>query len=304
MLDLGQKDEKLVAITAAMEDGTGLSAFHRRFPERFFDVGIAEEHAVTFAAGLAAAGLHPVFAVYSSFLQRGFDQMIHDVCLQNLPVVFAIDRAGLVGSDGETHQGVFDLSYLSMIPNMTVMAPKNKWELADMLRFAVKLGTPVALRYARGTAYEGFHEYREPILFGKSEMIYEEDSIALLCVGNMFETGANVYENLHAMGYHCSLVNARFVKPIDEELLTELSTKHKLIVTIEENVRAGGYGEKVQEFISDHRLPLHTLTIAIPDEYVEHGNANVLRKEVKMDTDAITERIVAAFTQEEPKKDR
>ena len=304
MLDLGQKDEKLVAITAAMEDGTGLSAFHRRFPERFFDVGIAEEHAVTFAAGLAAAGLHPVFAVYSSFLQRGFDQMIHDVCLQNLPVVFAIDRAGLVGSDGETHQGVFDLSYLSMIPNMTVMAPKNKWELADMLRFAVKLGTPVALRYARGTAYEGFHEYREPILFGKSEMIYEEDSIALLCVGNMFETGANVYENLHAMGYHCSLVNARFVKPIDEELLTELSTKHKLVVTIEENVRAGGYGEKVQEFISDHRLPLHTLTIAIPDEYVEHGNVNVLRKEVKMDTDAITERIVAAFTQEEPKKDR
>ncbi len=304
MLDLGQKDEKLVAITAAMEDGTGLSAFHRRFPERFFDVGIAEEHAVTFAAGLAAAGLHPVFAVYSSFLQRGFDQMIHDVCLQNLPVVFAIDRAGLVGSDGETHQGVFDLSYLSMIPNMTVMAPKNKWELADMLRFAVKLGTPVALRYARGTAYEGFHEYREPILFGKSEMIYEEDSIALLCVGNMFETGANVYENLHAMGYHCSLVNARFVKPIDEELLTELSMKHKLVVTIEENVRAGGYGEKVQEFISDHRLPLHTLTIAIPDEYVEHGNVNVLRKEVKMDTDAITERIVAAFTQEEPKKDR
>lgn len=304
MLDLGQKDEKLVAITAAMEDGTGLSAFHRRFPERFFDVGIAEEHAVTFAAGLAAAGLHPVFAVYSSFLQRGFDQMIHDVCLQNLPVVFAIDRAGLVGSDGETHQGVFDLSYLSMIPNMTVMAPKNKWELADMLRFAVKLGTPVALRYARGTAYEGFHEYREPILFGKSEMIYEEDSIALLCVGNMFETGANVYENLHAMGYHCSLVNVRFVKPIDEELLTELSTKHKLIVTIEENVRAGGYGEKVQEFVSDHRLPLHTLTIAIPDEYVEHGNVNVLRKEVKMDTDAITERIVAAFTQEEPKKDR
>ena len=304
MLDLGQKDEKLVAITAAMEDGTGLLAFHRRFPERFFDVGIAEEHAVTFAAGLAAAGLHPVFAVYSSFLQRGFDQMIHDVCLQNLPVVFAIDRAGLVGSDGETHQGVFDLSYLSMIPNMTVMAPKNKWELADMLRFAVKLGTPVALRYARGTAYEGFHEYREPILFGKSEMIYAEDSIALLCVGNMFETGANVYENLHAMGYHCSLVNARFVKPIDEELLTELSTKHKLVVTIEENVRAGGYGEKVQEFISDHRLPLHTLTIAIPDEYVEHGNVNVLRKEVKMDTDAITERIVAAFTQEEPKMDR
>ena len=286
-----------------MEDGTGLSAFHERFPNRFFDVGIAEEHAVTFAAGLAAGGLHPVFAVYSSFLQRGFDQMIHDVCLQNLPVVFAIDRAGLVGSDGETHQGVFDLSYLSMVPNMTVMAPKNKWELADMLRFAVKLGTPVALRYARGTAYEGFRESREPIVFGKSEMIYEEDSIALLCVGNMFESGAAVRENLLAMGYHCSLINARFIKPIDEELLTELAKNHTFVVTIEENVRTGGYGDKVQEFVSDHHLSLQTLTIALPDEYVEHGNVNVLRKEVKMDVDTITERIVSAFTQEEPKKD-
>lgn len=230
--------------------------------------------------------------------------MIHDVCLQNLPVVFAIDRAGLVGSDGETHQGVFDLSYLSMIPNMTVMAPKNKWELADMLRFAVKLEAPVALRYARGTAYEGFSEYREPILYGKSEVIYEEKCIALLCVGNMFETGAIVYENLHSMGYACSLINARFVKPVDEELLTELSEKHKLVVTIEENVRTGGYGEKVQEFISDQRLPLQTLAIALPDEYVEHGNVNVLRKEMKMDTDAITAQIVKAFTREEPKKDR
>ncbi len=303
MLDLGQKDDKLVAITAAMEDGTGLSAFHKRFPNRFFDVGIAEEHAVTFASGLAAGGMHPVFAVYSSFLQRGFDQMIHDVCLQNLPVVFAIDRAGLVGSDGETHQGVFDLSYLSMIPNMTVMAPKNKWELADMIRFAVKLGTPVALRYSRGTAYEGFREYREPIVFGKSEVIYEEDSIALLCVGNMFESGVAVREKLIAMGYHCSLVNARFVKPIDEELLTELAKKHTLVVTIEENVRTGGYGNKVQEFVSDYLLPLQTLTIALPDEYVEHGNVNVLRKEVKMDVDTITERIVAAFTHEEPKKE-
>ena len=190
-----------------------------------------------------------------------------------------------------------------MIPNMTVMAPKNKWELADMIRFAVKLGTPVALRYSRGTAYEGFREYREPIVFGKSEVIYEEDSIALLCVGSMFESGVAVREKLLAMGYHCSLVNARFVKPIDEELLTELAKKHTLVVTIEENVRTGGYGNKVQEFVSDYLLPLQTLTIALPDEYVEHGNVNVLRKEVKMDVDTITERIVAAFTHEEPKKE-
>ena len=160
MLDLAKKDDRLVAITAAMEDGTGLAAFHRYYPDRFFDVGIAEGHGVTFAAGLAAAGLHPVFAVYSSFLQRGFDQMIHDVCLQKLPVVFAVDRAGLVGSDGETHQGIFDLSYLSMIPNMTVLSPKNKWELADMVRFAVRLGAPAAVRYPRGSAFDGFREYR------------------------------------------------------------------------------------------------------------------------------------------------
>lgn len=299
MIDLAQQDKKLVAITAAMEDGTGLSAFHKYFPERFFDVGIAEGHGVTFAAGLAAAGMHPVFAVYSSFLQRGFDQMIHDVCLQNLPVVFAIDRAGLVGSDGETHQGIFDLSYLSLIPNMTILAPKNKWELADMLRFAVKLGSPVALRYARGTAYEGFREFRTPIVYGKSEPIYKESEIAILCVGNMFENAAAVYEILKEKGYPCSLINARFVKPVDERLLIELAQNHRLFVTIEENVRIGGYGEQVQAVISDKGLDVSLFNISIPDEYVEHGNVDLLRKEVKMDAETMAQRIIEEYHRQE-----
>lgn len=298
MVDIAKKDDKLVAITAAMEDGTGLAAFHKYFPERFFDVGIAEGHAVTFAAGLAAAGMHPVFAVYSSFLQRGFDQIIHDVCLQNLPVVFAIDRAGLVGSDGETHQGVFDLSYLSLIPNMTIMAPKNKWEMADMIRFAVRLDSPSALRYSRGAAYDGFPEFRAPVIYGKSELIYEESDIAILSVGNMFESAAKVRRILKDTGYHCSLVNARFVKPIDEDLIAELSKNHKLLVTIEENVRIGGYGEKVLEFVSDRNLKTSVLNIAIPDEYVEHGSVNLLRQEVMMDIETIAKRIIYAYITE------
>ena len=180
MIKLGQRNEDVVAITAAMPDGTGLKRFRNVYPERFFDVGIAEQHAVTFAAGLAAGGLIPIVAIYSSFLQRAYDQILHDVCIQNLPVVFAIDRAGIVGSDGETHQGIFDLSYLSSIPNMHIMAPKNKWELSDMMKFAVRFGAPIAVRYPRGEAYDGLAEHREPIVYGRSEMIFEEDTIALM----------------------------------------------------------------------------------------------------------------------------
>ena len=250
---------------------------------------------MTFAAGLAAAGLHPVFAVYSSFLQRGFDQIIHDVCLQKLPVVFAIDRAGLVGSDGETHQGDFDLSYLSMVPNMTVMSPKNKWELADMLRFAVKMGAPAALRYPRGTAYDGFKEYRQPIVYGKSEAIFEEDSIAILSVGHMFETAVRVREQLKDTGYNCTLINARFVKPIDEEMLLALAGEHELLVTIEENVKSGGYGERVLDFVSRKGLKMKVLMIALPDDYIEHGSVDVLRREVLMDDESIAKRIMTEY---------
>ena len=219
MCKLGSRNENVAAVTAAMADGTGLKRFGRQFPDRFFDVGIAEEHAVTFAAGLAAAGLKPVVAVYSSFLQRAYDQILHDVCIQNLPVVFAVDRAGLVGSDGETHQGIFDLSYLSSIPNMTVLAPKNKWELSDMIKFAADFPAPAAIRYPRGEAYDGLKEFREPIVYGKSEMLYKESKIALVAIGSMVKTAAAVREGLHERGYSATLVNARFAKPLDEDLL-------------------------------------------------------------------------------------
>ena len=295
MVKLGQRNEKVVAITAAMPDGTGLKRFKNIYPDRFFDVGIAEGHAVTFAAGLAAGGMRPIFAVYSSFLQRAYDQVLHDVCIQNLPVVFAIDRAGLVGSDGETHQGIFDLSYLSSIPNMHIMAPKNKWELSDMLKYAVEFDGPIALRYPRGEAYDGLKEYRRPIVYGKSEVIYEEEDIALLAAGNMVKIAEQVRKNLKEIGYSCTLVNARFVKPIDTEVLDMLSADHKLLVTMEENVRSGGYGEKVMDYVVEQELPVKLLNISLPDEYVEHGNVALLYEEVGIDAQTVTKRIIEKY---------
>lgn len=293
--DIAGRDRRVVAITAAMADGTGLSRFEKRYPDRFFDVGIAEEHAVTFAAGLAAGGMKPVFAVYSSFLQRAYDQMIHDVCLQNLPVVIAVDRAGLVGSDGETHQGVFDLSYLSMIPNMTVISPKNRWEMADMLRFAVDFPYPVAIRYPRGEAWKGMKQFRAPVEYGKSEVIYKEKNIALIFVGHMAETAEQVWNMLKEAGYSCTLVNARFVKPLDAELLNRLAEDHSLFVTIEENVLAGGFGEHVLEYTEKNDLNVKVWNVAISDDYVEHGNVEVLRKEVGLGADAIFRQITDIY---------
>ena len=293
LADIGKKDEKVVAITAAMADGTGLSRFAKLFPERFFDVGIAEEHAMTFAAGLAAGGMKPVFAVYSSFLQRAFDQTIHDVCLQNLPVVIAVDRAGLVGSDGETHQGVFDLSFLSTIPNLSILSPKNRWEMADMVRFAVSFQYPVALRYPRGEAYEGLKEFRAPIEYGKSELLYEESEIAVMFVGHMSFLAEQVREDLKAAGYQCSLINARFVKPLDTERIRKISENHRILVTIEENVLTGGFGEQVEDFVMREGIPLKVRTIGISDDYVEHGNVDVLRKEVGLDRESIVKKVIA-----------
>lgn len=295
MCDEASRNEKLVAITAAMTDGTGLNRFSRMYPNRFFDVGIAEEHGVTFAAGLAAGGMRPVFAVYSSFLQRAYDQLIHDVALQNLPVILAVDRAGLVGSDGETHQGIFDLSYLSSIPNMVVMSPKHKWELADMLRFALAYDGPIALRYPRGTAFDGYREFRAPVVYGKSEMIYEEKEIAILSVGHMFEEALAVRESLKQAGYCCTLVNARFVKPIDEAAVEKLSRFHSLIVTIEENVQTGGFGEHVMEYANRKSLSAKVLPLALPDDYVEHGSIRVLRKETGIDTDSMVQKILEVY---------
>ncbi|MBR5406220.1 MAG: 1-deoxy-D-xylulose-5-phosphate synthase [Lachnospiraceae bacterium] len=295
MTKLGARNEEVVAITAAMPDGTGLKRFANMYPARFFDVGIAEEHAVTFAAGLAAGGLKPIVAVYSSFLQRAYDQILHDVCIQNLPVVFAIDRAGLVGADGETHQGIFDISYLSSIPNMTIMAPKNKWELSDMMKFAVKFSSPIAIRYPRGEAYDGLQQFRAPVEYGKSEVIYEENDIALFALGSMVRTAEEVRTELKAMGYPCSLVNARFAKPIDTDAIDLICKGHSLIVTLEENVQSGGYGEKVRDYVFDNKLECDVLTIALPDDYVEHGNVDILKKEVGIDKESIVKRIVAQY---------
>ncbi len=295
MTKLGSRDERIVAITAAMPDGTGLKRFRNLYPQRFFDVGIAEEHAVTFAAGLAAGGMKPIVAVYSSFLQRSYDQILHDVCIQDLPVVFAIDRAGLVGSDGETHQGIFDLSYLSSIPNMHIMAPKNKWELSDMLKFSVKFGHPIAVRYPRGAAYDGLKEYRAPIVLGKGEVIYKESEIALIAVGSMVKTAVEVREELISRGYSCTLANARFVKPIDEEMLSELCKEHRLLVTMEENVSSGGFGERVRTFLGGVQTKAQTLSIALPDAYVEHGNVDILRKEVGIDLDSIVKKVIEKY---------
>lgn len=292
---MGAREPKLVAITAAMAEGTGLKRFRNMYPDRFFDVGIAEAHAVTFAAGLAAGGLKPVVAVYSSFLQRAYDQIIHDVCIQNLPVVFAVDRAGLVGSDGETHQGIFDLSYLSGIPNMCVMAPKNKWELADMLKYAIDYNGPIALRYPRGEAYDGLADFRAPIVYGKSEVLYDECGLALVAVGSMVKTALEVRELLKTLGYSCTVVNARFVKPVDEELLHTLAQDHTLIVTMEENVRNGGFGEKVIEYYNDTRSSVEVLQVALPDEYIEHGNVEVLKAEACIDAESVFKKIVARY---------
>ncbi|MDD3360552.1 MAG: 1-deoxy-D-xylulose-5-phosphate synthase [Hespellia sp.] len=293
--DCAKKDDKVVAITAAMADGTGLSKFAKHFPERFFDVGIAEEHAVTFAAGLAAGGLKPVVALYSSFMQRAFDQAIHDVCLQKLPVTFAIDRAGLVGSDGETHQGLFDLSFLSLIPNMTVMAPKNRWELADMIRFAVDFEAPITLRYPRGSAYEGLKEFRSEIKYGECEIIYEEEDIAIFFVGHMAQLAQNVRTKLKEIGYDCSLINARFVKPIDTKAIELLSKTHRYFITIEENMLSGGYGAALLSYVSNADLPVKVRNIGIPDEYVEHGSVDLLRDEVGLNQEMILKQILADY---------
>ena len=293
---LGKAHPDVVTICAAMPDGTGLTAFKKHFPGRFFDVGIAEQHAVTFAAGLAAGGMHPFVAVYPSFLQRAYDHIIYDVCIQNLPVVFCVDRAGLVGADGETHQGIFDLSYLSMIPNMTVCAPKNKYELYDMLYFAYQYHGPIAIRYPRGSAYEGFKNMRPPIEYGKSELMFEGEKIALVAVGSMVQTAVQVREKLLDKGINATVVNARFVCPLDTECLDRLSRDHQWIVTMEENVLKGGFGEACGDYLLAKHEDVRLIHVGVPDVYVEHGGVDQLKKTLHMDADSIVERICSAMS--------
>ena len=291
LVELAGRDKRIVAITAAMPDGTGLTRFKNEFPDRFFDVGIAEQHAVTSAAGMAAAGMRPVVAVYSSFLQRGFDQILHDVCIQNLPVVFAVDRAGLVGSDGETHQGIFDLSYLTCIPNMAVLAPKNRWELEKELEFVFQYPGPIAIRYPRGKGYQGLEGYQAPVEFRRGELISEGEGIALLAVGSMVSTAEHIRDKLKEEGYDLTLANGRFIKPIDVKLVDRLAATHDCIVTLEENVLQGGFGLQVTSYVHKHYPDVRVLNIALPDAYVEHGNVSLLREALGIDSDSIIRRM-------------
>jgi len=301
ILKAAARNDRLCAITAAMPDGVGLKRFKNLYPNRFFDVGIAEEHAVTFAAGLSAGGMIPVVAIYSSFLQRAYDQILHDVCIQNLHVIFCIDRAGIVGADGETHQGIFDLSYLSSIPNMHIMAPKNKWELSDMMKFAINFDAPVAIRYPRGTAYDGLKDMRQPVEPGRAEVIYKGTDVSLLAVGSMVETAEKVRELLKGENIDCSLINARFVKPIDEDIILSEAQNKKILVTLEENVQSGGFGAKVLEFLENNNRNENTrniklITVSIPDKYVEHGNPVILKKELGLDAESIADRVFKVFS--------
>ena len=296
--ELAGKNKRIVALTAAMPDGTGLTKFAKEFPKRFFDVGIAEAHEVTSAAGMAAAGLKPVVAVYSSFLQRAYDQVLHDVCAQNLPVVFAVDRAGLVGKDGATHQGIFDLSYLSSIPNLTVMAPKNKWELSDMLKYAIAAEEPVAIRYPRGEACDLWKDQRAPIQKGCAEVLAEGTEVALFAIGSMVETAWQVRKKLAEKGIPTAVVNARFARPLDKNCLRKLAESHPLLVTMEENVASGGFGEHVAAFLEEEALHTKVLRIAIPDCFVEHGSVGELKKALGLDADSVTEKILAELPEE------
>lgn len=300
MRKMGDRRKDVAAVTAAMMTGVGLKRFSNMFPDRCFDVGIAEEHAVTFAAALSLGGITPVVAIYSSFLQRAYDQIMHDVCMQNLHVVFAIDRAGLVGYDGETHHGIFDLSYLGSMPNMTILAPKNLWELSDMIKFAVDYDGPIAVRYPRGEAYTGLKEFRAPICLGKSEVIHEGSRVALLAVDSMVKMAEEVQKQLkERMDMDAALVNARFVKPIDEELLRSFADTYELVVTLEENVKDGGFGERVLAFAEEEDLPFGVEIIALPDRFIPHGSVSYQMKQVGFTPEDICGRIEEYYRKRE-----
>lgn len=286
LIELAEKNDKIVAVSAAMAEGTGLANFATKYKKRFFDVGIAEQHAVTFSAGLAAGGYRPVFAVYSTFLQRAYDQVLHDVCMQNLPVVFAIDRAGIVGSDGETHQGVFDITYLRHIPNITIMSPKDGRELSEMLKLAVSLEGPAAIRYPRGNVKEFQYPYT-PLKLGKSEMLLEGEDGVIIAEGNLVCRALEVCEKLKTAGKNFTLVNVRFLKPLDEELFTKLSKRHKIIYTIEDNVISGGFGSGILELYSQKKSNVDVRIIGFNDSFIPHGEKEELYSLKNMDCESI-----------------
>lgn len=291
MVDLAGRYRNLVAITAAMPSGTGLSLFRQRFPRRFFDVGIAEGHAVSFAAGLAAGGMQPVVAVYSTFLQRAYDQILHDVCINRLPVVFAVDRAGIVGNDGETHQGIFDLSYAAHIPNLTVMAPKNASELKKMLEYALAIKSPVLIRYPRGEACEDVKDSQEKLELGRCEWLEQDGEILLVAVGSMVQTAWDVAKRLEKQGIGAAVVNARFVAPLDEELLIR-AKDYRAVVTLEENILRGGYGEAVAKRLLAGGYDGRFHAIGLPDSFIPQGNRETLCEIYGLDAASIAEWLV------------
>ncbi len=288
ILKLAEKNKRIIGITAAMEYGTGLNEFSKQYPERFFDVGIAEQHAVTFAAGLAKEGFHPVVAIYSSFLQRSYDQILHDVCITKQPVTFMLDRAGITGADGETHQGIFDLSYLSHIPGLTVMAPKNCNELQAMLDFSVKADSPVAIRYPRGCEEAGCAALEtSDIVYGKCERLSEGTDIAVFAVGSIMDVALKLKDKLTENGLSVSLYNTRFVSPIDNEAVINAAYSHRLLVTMEENVRRGGFGESVSAILTSGGIKTDILNCALDDSFIEHGSRDELLKLHGMDIEEI-----------------
>ncbi len=291
LIEIAEKDERVIGITAAMPSGTGLDRFKERFPERYFDVGIAEQHAVTFAAGLARKGLKPVVAIYSTFLQRAYDQIIHDVALQELPVVFAIDRAGLVGEDGATHHGLFDLSYLRAVPNMVVAAPKDEEELRHLLYTAIKSNKPFAVRYPRGKGYGvPIREPLKEIPIGSWEVLKEGRDAVILATGWPVYQALRAAEKLEEEGFSVSVVNARFVKPLDEELLRKLSSRFDLTFTVEENTVKGGFGSAVNEFLAS-AYGGTVINVGIPDRFIEHGSQNQLREQAGITEEQLYRRI-------------
>jgi 1-deoxy-D-xylulose-5-phosphate synthase len=292
LIEAAKEDKKIAAVTAAMPEGTGLKEFGMRYPKRFFDVGIAEEHAVTFCAGIAANGWKPVFAVYSTFLQRGFDQILHDVALGNYPVIFGVDRSGLVGADGETHQGIFDIPYLSMIPNLTVMAPINGKELREMLLYALKYANgPTAIKYSRGEAQSLFEESCEEIQYAKGQILKSGKEAVILSVGNMLSEAVGAIKLLEEEGYEIGLVNPRYIKPLDTALLDELAKKYSCIVTVEEGILNGGFGSMVMQYLYQNGYRGKMENIGIKDIFVEHGSIDELHHMLKIDAEGIAETI-------------
>ena len=286
LVSLASKNKKIVAITAAMMDGTGLSSFATKYPDRFFDVGIAEGHALTFAAGLARSGMIPFVSIYSSFYQRGYDQVIHDICMQNLPVVMCVDRAGIVGNDGETHQGMFDMAFFKIVPNITIMAPRNFIELENMMEFALELKRPVVIRYPRGGVEEDNYKVKK-LKLGKSELLEEGNDLSIITIGKGVEKAIKLNKLLKENNITCDLINCRFLKPFDSKIVIDSINKTGRVVVIEDGTITSGLCSTIKEIISDNKLDVISKYYAYPDKYIEHGSVSELEKKYKQNIEFI-----------------